>query len=77
MATNDIVIIYDKDLPRGQWKIGIVSKVYYSSDNKVRHVLVKYKNANSKTFIEIERPVQKLVVLLTADERDDNHTPTN
>ena len=38
---NDIVIIYDKDLHRGLWKIGLVSKVFSGIDGKVRHVNVK------------------------------------
>ena len=69
LEINDIVIIYDKDLHRGQWKIGIVSKVF-SGRWEIHHVNVKYKNPESTQYIEIERPVHKLVVLLTATERD-------
>ena len=71
LAINDVVILYDKDLPRGQWKIGVISKLFLASDKKFRHVLVKYKDINSKSYVEIERPVQRLVVLLPTEERDD------
>ena len=71
LAIDDVVIIYDKDLPRGHWKIGIITQATPSSDGRVRHVLVKYKNHLSKSYTEIERPVQKLIVILSADERSD------
>ena len=70
LTVDDIVIIQDKDLPRGQWKTGIVTKAEPSSDGKVRHVSIKYKNPMSSSFVEVDRPVQKLVVLLSAEERE-------
>ena len=42
-----------------------------SSDGKVHRVTVQHKNENSNMFTEIERPVQKLVVIfiLPVDEQ--------
>ena len=72
MSVNNLVIIKDKDLPRGKWKLGLVSKVYQDRDGKVRRVSVTYKNLNSNVYTEVERPVQNLVVISTAGEIRDN-----
>ena len=67
-AVDDVVIIYDKDLTRWHWKIGVISKIFHGIDKRVRYVLAKYKNHNSSVFTEVERPVQKLVILLPIEE---------
>ena len=71
VAMHDIVIIHEKDLPRGQWKIGEIAKTFHGIDNKVRHVTVRYKSPNSSSYTEVERPIQKLDVLLPVEERLD------
>ena len=63
LCVNDLVIIKDKDLPRGKWKLGIISKVTQDIDGAVRRVFVKYKNFNSNAYLEIKRPVQNLIVI--------------
>ena len=63
LCVNDLVIIKDKDLPRGKWKLGIISKVTQDIGGAVRCVFVKYKNFNSNAYLEIERPVQNLIVI--------------
>ena len=40
MMENDVVLIYDKNLQRGEWKMGIVKKPIVSSDGKVRRVQI-------------------------------------
>ena len=56
--------IQDKTLKRYQWKLGLITDVFCGSDNKVRHVKVKYINPSSGSPIEVERPVQRLVIIL-------------
>ena len=68
MTVGDLVIIKNKDLPRGQWKLGLVSEVFVDKDDKVRRVKVKYKNIHSNVYTEVERPVQNLVVISTSEE---------
>ena len=68
LEVGDIVIISDKGT-RGHWKIGRICGSKPSSDGKVRRVTVQYKNEDSNIFTEIERPVQKLVVILPVDEQ--------
>ena len=53
---------------RGQWKLAKVSKTMPSSDGKVRRVILEYKNEGALTLTKVERPVQRLVVIVTVDE---------
>ena len=69
LCINDIVIIKDKDLPRGKWKMGLVSKVTVDDDGVVRRVYVQYKNTNSNTYLEIERAVQNLIVISAFEDK--------
>ena len=69
LCVGDIVLIQDSNNVRGQWKQGRVSKVYPGLDGKVRKVQVEYKDPgkDSKQFTRIERPVQRLILLLPHD----------
>ena len=71
MQVGDIVIIQDSKLLRGQWKLGYVAEVIPGRDNRIRRVTVKYKNENSKSFTFIQRPVQRLVVIVPIDHKYD------
>ena len=72
---GDVVLIQDSNAIRGNWKMAKVFKTFTDDDGKVRKAIVEYKNLDSedkseytgKTFTRIERPVQKLVVLLPVD----------
>ncbi|XP_030597267.1 uncharacterized protein LOC115788399 isoform X1 [Archocentrus centrarchus] len=71
LKVNDIVIIKDDNLPRNQWQLGRVVEAAQGSDGLVRRVKVQVgerksqekQNAPIKPSV-IERPVQKLVLLL-------------
>ncbi|GBN62633.1 hypothetical protein AVEN_19041-1, partial [Araneus ventricosus] len=54
---NDLVLLKDDNIPPLHWKLGRVTQVYPSGDDKVRVVLVK--NANGL----LKRPIHKLSVL--------------
>ena len=70
MAVNDVVIIKDNDLLRGEWKIGRVVKTFESKDGKVRKVDVMHRgNVDGKQSLTIERPVQNLVVIVPVEEQ--------
>ena len=66
------VLIQDSNAVRGNWKIGIVTEVHPSHDNKVRRVTVSYKNLHqngtSARYTSIERAVHKLIVLVAVDQ---------
>lgn len=73
LRVSDIVIIKEETLPRNKWQLARISAVFPSSDGRVRKVQValadscldeKGKRTASPRFLE--RPVQKLVLLLPA-----------
>ncbi|KAK3104599.1 hypothetical protein FSP39_005889 [Pinctada imbricata] len=60
---GDVILLREKDLPRGQWPIGLIINVLKSeTDNKVRTVEVRIvRDGKPTTYI---RPVTVLVVLV-------------
>ena len=67
---GDLVLLTSQLLPRNQWALGRVIKVYPDAEGKVRIVrlrLAKYKNSslNKNSFgnTELDRPVSKIILL--------------
>ena len=59
---GDIVLTQDSNAVRGDWRIGIVTDVHPSHDNKVRRVTVSYKNqrqGDTARCTNVERAVHK------------------
>ena len=68
---GDVVIIKDEDLPRNEWKMGRVEKVYKGDDENVRRVRLsvgKSKTGTKGKSACLERPVQGVVLLLENDD---------
>ena len=61
LAVGDLVLIVDKDAPRGHWPLGRISAVHPGPDGIVRTAAVTTRTG---TF---ERPVAKLCLLETSD----------
>ena len=57
LRVNDVVLVADQDLPRGQWPLGLVEEIELSSDGLVRAASVRVKDTLKR------RPVNKLVLL--------------
>ena len=77
LIVGDVVIVKDESLPRSAWQLARVSVVYPSSDGHVRKVQVALadsfldnKGKRIRTVRYLERPVQKLVLLLPASKKD-------
>ena len=77
---GDVVLIQDSNVVRGEWKMRIITTVHPSDDNKVRRVTVSYKNYRKDEdpgrclgakCTNIERAVQKLIVLVPVDDDDE------
>ena len=66
IKVGDIVLVKDEAADRMEWPLAIVTEVFPSSDELVRKVKVKL--GSKKTILE--RPVQKLILLLEC--RDSN-----
>ena len=53
VAKGDVVIIHDKDLSRGEWRLGRVVDTIAGKDGIVRRIEIQYKNKDSKKFTNI------------------------
>ena len=80
VKVGDIVLIQDSNQVRGKWKLGRVVTANPGKDGKVRKVEIQYKNPvlNEKVqiykgrgYVTVERPVQRLVVIVPVDEEDE------
>ena len=75
LTVDDVVMIKDENLPRNIWQLARVSAVYPSSDGQVRKVQVSLaercldsKGKKIGTVRYLERPVPKLVLLMSASK---------
>lgn len=73
LKVNDIVIVKEDNVPRNQWHLGRVVETTEGPDGLVRRVKVQVgkhraamKDCPSKPSV-IERPIQKLVLLIECD----------
>ena len=55
LPINDVVLVVDEDLPRGQWPLGLIVGVITSEDGRVRSARVRVVGN------ERLRPTSKLV----------------
>ena len=71
VKVGDIVLIQDSNQIRGKWKLGRVTQAVSSlRDGFVRNVEIEYKNEGSQSFTTISRPVQRIIVLVPVDEKE-------
>ena len=84
VLVGDVVLIQDTNQVRGNRKLGIVSRADPGDDGKVRKVEVLYKNPKpgeavekyqGRGYVTVERPVHRLIVLVPADNRDEETDP--
>ena len=72
VGVDDIVIIKDDNAPRSRWQLARVCAVNRSSDGRVRTVKLALADAcldeKGRRVKEVERPVQKLVLLMSKDD---------
>ena len=62
---NDVVLVKDVELPRNQWPLARVTKTFTDEeDGLVRKVQLQISTSKS----ELQRPIQKLVLLVEAEE---------
>ena len=79
LKKGDIVLIQDSNQIRGWWKLEKGSEVFPGEDSIVRKVHVAYKNPkqgelaykyNGRGYMTVERSVNRLVLLLLVDEKE-------
>ena len=65
ITVDDIMLVKEKNLPRNQWLMGRVVKVYTNSDGLVRSATVKFPPCSTSNLPRsLHRAVCDLVVLL-------------
>ena len=62
VTVGDIVVFQDGNCIRGEWRKAIVTKADASNDGNVRRVTLEYNSGSTR--ISIERPVQRIIVLV-------------
>lgn len=67
---GDIVIIYEEKQPRQNWRMGKITELIKSNDNKIRAAKVLV----GKTKSIITRPLNKLYPLETNESNENNET---
>lgn len=74
LQVDDIVIMKDESLPRNHWKLGRVDETYPNDDGLIRKVRVVIATDSlddssrpTKPVVHLERPVQKVILLLPRD----------
>lgn len=69
VAVGDIVLLREPQLRRVGWPMGIISKVFPSSDDKVRKVEVRVskQSLTHQKPVTYIRPVSELIVLISSD----------
>ena len=75
LQKGDIVLVQDSNTVRGHWRLAQVSDVLPSSDDKVRDVLLRYKQQkDDKSYhgiqdTTIKRSAHRIVLLLPVEEQ--------
>ena len=65
LKVNDIVLVKDDNAPRNIWPMGVITKVEPDTKGLITSVFLRTHTS------ELHRPVIKLVLLLSAEERMD------
>ena len=65
LKVDNVVLVRDENAPRHVWPMGVVTKVEPDSKGLVRSVVLRTHTT------ELHRPVNKLILMLTAEERTD------
>ena len=64
------MLLQDSNEVRGKWKLALVTKVVPSEDGRIRRVSVSYCVQDTGSRQEVERAVQRLVVIVPVEERN-------
>ena len=67
LKRGDVVVVADRNVLRGDYRLGLIKEVFPDSDGKVRKVSLVFK-ANQAV---VTRAVQRLALLVPVDERTD------
>ncbi len=76
---GDVVLLKEESIARNQWRTARVEETYPDEDGLVRRVkiavsdqLLNERGQRTRPASVLERPVQKLIVLMKSEEIEDN-----
>ena len=79
LQVNNVLIVMDESLPRNRWKL----ETFPNDDILVRKVKMAiatesldHSGRPTKPIVYLERPVQKVILLLPSDRVEDQGIPT-
>lgn len=82
LQVDDVVIMKDDSSPRNMWKLARVDQTHPDDDGLVRKVRIAVadhsldnKGRRTRAVVFLERPIQKLILLLPADSDEDRGIP--
>ena len=82
LQVDDVVILKDDNSPRNLWKLARVDQTYPDGDGLVRKVRIAIaddsldnKGRRTRAVAFLERPIQKLILLLPADLDENRGIP--
>ena len=76
LKAGEVVIVKDIVTPRNRWKLARIVETYPENNGLVRKVALAYRTLDNqgrrkRRISCLDRPVQKLVLLLSRDEYED------
>ena len=83
LQVDDIIIVKEESLSRNHWKLGRVDKTYPNDNGLIGKVRVVFATDSlddsgrpTKSVVHLERPVQKVILLLSRNQVADQGIPT-
>ena len=80
LRPGDVVIVADKNVMRGNYRLGVLQELFPDEDGKIRRVLVKYKNFHVGKYrscygvseaVTVSQRVQRLALLIPVETEED------
>ena len=71
IASGDVVVVHDENLPRGFWRLGRIEEVISGRDGKIRGATVRLASRNRQKTL-LHRPIQLLYPLEIHDAHSDS-----
>lgn len=70
VSIGDVVLVYEENVKRGEWKLGKVERLIVGKDQEVRGARVKVSTRDTGKPVYLNRPVQKLYPLEVRSSED-------
>ena len=74
VSVGDVVLLQDRNVFRGEWKMGKICKVFPDVNGVVRSCEIKYKDRSpglklTKGYITVSRPIQRIIFIVPVEDK--------